>query len=229
LSWRAAAVAARGCGDTCVVENARIADRLDTFAALLELRDANPYTVRAYRGAAATIRGAAVPVAELVRAGRVRELRGIAPGIEARLRELVETGTIAELVALERELAPDLVGLGRYLGLGAKRSIELARALDVRTADELREAAAAGRLRAVPGIGAKTEARLLEALAREGEPRLTQGLLINRGRELVGGATRARGWRSSAPRRTRGRCWPASPSCRRSSPWSKRTRAARSA
>ena len=50
---------------------------------------------------------------------------------------------------------PDLVGLGRYLGLGAKRSVELARALGVRTADELREAAAAGRLRGVPGIGAE--------------------------------------------------------------------------
>jgi hypothetical protein len=33
--------------------------------------------------------------------GRVRELRGIGPGIEARLRELVETGAIAELAGLE--------------------------------------------------------------------------------------------------------------------------------
>jgi DNA polymerase (family 10) len=191
------------------VENAQIADRLDAFASLLELRDANPYTVRAYRRAAGTIRGAAVPVAGLVRSGRVRDLRGIGPGIEARLRELVETGTIAELVELERELAPDLVGLGRYLGLGAKRSVDLARALDVRTADELREAAAAGRLRAVPGIGAKTEARLLEALAREGEPRRAQGLLLNRARELVGGVAAALGgevagdvrrWRDSCER-----------------------------
>jgi DNA polymerase (family 10) len=175
------------------VENARIADRLDAFASLLELNDANPYTFRAYRRAATTIRGAAVPVAELVRSGRVRDLRGIGPGIEARLRELVETGTIAELDELERELAPDLVGLGRYLGLGAKRSVDLARALDIRTADELREAAAAGRLRAVPGIGSKTEAKLLEALAAEGEPRPAQALLLHRARELVGGVAEALG------------------------------------
>jgi DNA polymerase (family X) len=169
------------------VGNAEIADRLDAFASLLELVEGNPYTVRAYRRAAETIRGAAVPVAELVRSGRARELRGIGPGIEARLRELVETGEIAELAELEREVAPDLVGLGRYLGLGAKRSVELARALGVRTADELREAAAAGRLRAVPGIGPKTEARLLDALADEAEPRPRQGLLLNRAWELVGG------------------------------------------
>ena len=173
------------------VENAEIADRLEAFAALLELADANPYTVRAYRRAAETIRGSAAPVAELVRSGRVRELRGIGPGIEARLRELVETGRIAELEELERDIAPDLVGLGRYLGLGAKRSVEVARALGVRTADEFREAAAAGRLAAVPGVGPKTEAKLVEALATGAEPRARRGLLLNRAWELVGGLAEA--------------------------------------
>ena len=168
------------------MDNRRIADRLDAFASLLELADANPYMARAYRRAAETIRATPAPVAELVRDGRVRELRGIGPGIEARLRELVETGAIEELAELERELAPGLVGLGRYLGLSAKRSVEIARALGVRTPDELREAAAAGRLRTVRGIGPKTEARLLEALAREAEPRPQRALLLNRAWELVG-------------------------------------------
>jgi len=175
------------------VENREIADRLDAMASLLELAEANPYSARAYRRAADTIRESPLPVAELVRAGSARQLRGIGPGIEARLRELIETGQIAELEELERELAPDLVALGRYLGLGAKRSIELARSLGVRTAAELREAATDGRLRTVPGIGSKTEARLLEALAREGQPRPRQGLLLNRARELVGGIAEALG------------------------------------
>jgi DNA polymerase (family 10) len=191
------------------VENPDIADRLEAFAALLELGDANPYTARAYRRAAETIRGAPASVAELVRTGRVRELRGIGPGIEARLRELVETGEIAELAELERELAPDLVGLGRYLGLSAKRSVQLARGLGVRTAEELREAAAAGRLRDVPGIGPKIEAQLLEALASEAEPRPNRGLLLHRAWELVGGIAAALGgevagdvrrWRDSCER-----------------------------
>jgi DNA polymerase (family X) len=192
-----------------VDDNPGIADRLDAFASLLELADANPYTARAYRRAAETIRGAPVPVAELVRTGRVRQLRGIGPGIEARLRELVETGTIAELAELERELAPGLIGLGRYLGLGTKRAVEIARALDVRTADELREAIATGGLRDVPGVGPKTEAQLREALAREGEPRPQRGLVLTRARELVHGIAAAldgeaagdvRRWRDSNER-----------------------------
>lgn len=173
------------------MDNAQIADHLDAFASSLELADANPYTARAYRRAADTIRGAAVPVVELVRSGKAQELRGIGAGIEARLGELIDTGEIAELAELQREVSPDLVGLGRFLGLGTKRSIELARSLGARTADDVRQAAADGRLRTVPGIGPKTEARLLSGLAREGEPRPRRGLLLSHGSELVGGIAAA--------------------------------------
>jgi DNA polymerase (family X) len=189
------------------MDNAGIADRLEALASLLELADANPYTARAYRRAADTIRAAPVAVADLVRGGRVRELRGIGPGIEARLRELIATGAIAELAELERELAPGLVGLGRYLGLTARRSIEIARALGVRTPDEFRAAAAAGRLRDVPGIGPKHEARIMAALARESEPRPQRGLLLNVARELVAGIAEALGGEPAGdPRRWRDSC-----------------------
>jgi len=173
------------------VSNNEIADRLEAFAALLELAEANPFTARAYRRAAETIRTTPIAVTELVASGRIRELRGIGPGIESRLRELVATGTIAELAELERELAPDLIGLGRYLGLGAKRSLEVARSLGIRTAEEFREAAEAGRLRGVPGVGPKTEARLLEGLSREPQPR--RGLLLHRSLDLLGNIASALG------------------------------------
>src|SRR5215212_687634 len=189
------------------MENAWIAERLEAFAALLELAEANPYTPRAYRRAAETIRSTPVSVAELVRTGRVRDLRGIGRGIEGRLRELVETGQIAELAELERELAPGLVGLGRYLGLSARRSIEIARALGVSTPEELRDAAAAGRLRSVAGIGPTTEARLLDALAREEAPRPQRGLLLNRARELLAGIASALGGQAAGDvRRWRDSC-----------------------
>jgi DNA polymerase (family 10) len=103
----------------------------------------------------------------------------------------VDTGEIAELAELERELAPDLVGLGRYLGLSARRAVQIARSLDVHNAQQLREAAKGGRLRTVPGIGPKMEARLVEALDRDDEPRARQGILLNRAWELVGGIAEA--------------------------------------
>jgi DNA polymerase (family 10) len=175
------------------VNNADIADRLDAFAAVLELGEANPYTIRAYRRAADTVRHSGLDVAELVAGGRVRELRGIGPGIETKLSELLATGQIAELEELQRDLRPDLVGLGRYLGLSARRAIDIARALDIHTAAGLREAAAEGRLREVPGIGPKIEAQIVSTLARETEARSPQGVWLNRARELVGGIARALG------------------------------------
>src|SRR5919202_2030940 len=163
-------------------DNAAIAARLEAFAVLLYLSGASFYTARAYRRAAETIRETRAPVARMVRDGTIRSLRGIGPGIEARLRELVETGDIAELRELEREVDPELVGLGRLLGLAPKRAVEIGRALGVRTAAEFRAAAEEGRLQSVRGIGPETERKLLEALTR---PRPRRGLLLNRARALT--------------------------------------------
>jgi len=166
-------------------DNATIAERLEAFAALLDLSGASFYTSRAYRRAAETIRSTQAPVAELVAADRIQELSGIGPGIAGRLRELVETGTIAELDELEREVQPELVGLGRFLGVTPKRMVEIGRALEISTAEEFRTAARAGRLTSVPGIGPQTEQRLLAALDREGKPQPQKGLTLNRARALL--------------------------------------------
>src|SRR4051794_41821782 len=77
---------------TARVENAAIADRLDAFASLLELAEANPYTIRAYRRAADPIRGTAAPGAAPLRDGRGRGPRGVGPGAGARARARRETG-----------------------------------------------------------------------------------------------------------------------------------------
>jgi DNA polymerase (family 10) len=164
--------------------NAEIADQLEALAALLDLSGAGYYTSRAYRRAAETIRETKAPIAELVARGRVQELRGIGSGIAGRLSELVETGRIAELEELEREVHPELVGLGRFLGIGPKRMVEIGAALDVSTADEFRAAARAGRLTSVPGIGPQTERRLLAGLERERRPQ-RKGMLLNRARALL--------------------------------------------
>jgi DNA polymerase (family 10) len=166
------------------VDNATVAARLDEYAALLELAGAGYYTYRAYRRAADLIRTTPAQIEDLVRAGRVRELRGVGPGIEARLRELVETGELAELRELERTVSPELAAYGRLLGIGAERAVEIGKALGIRTADELRAAAAEGRLREVPGIGPKTEAKIAAAIER-GVVQPARPVLLHRARALV--------------------------------------------
>jgi len=167
------------------LDNAQIASRLEAFAALLDLAGAGPYTARAYRRAADLIRALPAPVAELVRSGRARELRGIGPGIERRLRELIQTGEIVELRELEREVSPELVGVGRLLGVSVKRMLEIGRMLGVRTLPELRDAAREGRLREVPGVGPETERKLIAALSKEPQRAAPRPLLLNRSRPLL--------------------------------------------
>src|SRR3954451_1333409 len=171
-------------GDTSPVDNAEIARTLDAYAALLDLAGAAHWSVRAYRRAADLIRATPAPVEQLVRNGRARELRGIGPGIERRLRELVETGRLEGLDELEREVEPELVALGRYLALGPQRLVTLGRALGIRSADELRAAAEAGRLREAPGVGPATEAKVLAALSQEPQP-ARRGLTRNRALALA--------------------------------------------
>jgi DNA polymerase (family 10) len=165
--------------------NAEIAEQLESLAALLDLSGSTFYTSRAYRRAAETIRETKAPIAALVAADRVQDLRGIGPGIATRLRELIETGRIAELDELGREVQPELIGLGRFLGVGPKRMVEIGKALGVSSAEEFRIAARAGRLTTVSGIGPQTEQRLLAALEREGKPQPPKGMTLNRSRALL--------------------------------------------
>jgi DNA polymerase (family X) len=167
------------------VDNARLAERLDAFAALLDLNGSGHYTVRAYRRAADLIRTTPADVAALVRAGRARELAGIGPGIETRLRELVETGRIAELDELEAQALPELVGVAALLGVSTKRMRELGHALGIRTLPELRTAAAERRLATVPGIGPKTAAKIEQGLAGLSTARPRRGMTLNRALALV--------------------------------------------
>ncbi|HEY2935349.1 MAG TPA: PHP domain-containing protein [Gaiellaceae bacterium] len=188
-------------------DNAAIADRLEAFAVLLDLAGAGTYSVRAYRRAADIIRSTPVPVADLVRTGEVRRLRGIGASIEARLRELVETGDIAEVAELERETAPELVGFGRLAGIGPKRMADIGRALSVTTLEELREAAEQGRLAEAPGVGPHTERRLRGALSGPGERRPPRSLLLTRAWDLLGPIAKALGGEAAGdPRRWRDEC-----------------------
>src|SRR5947209_4255245 len=163
--------------------NDELAAALDEYAALLDVSGANTYATRAYRRAAGLIRETPADVAALVREGRVRRLRGIGPGIEQRLAELVETGRIAELDELRDSVSIELAAFGRMHGFAAQRFVGIGAALGIRTVSELRAAAERGRLRDVPGIGPSTEASILAAL--DAPPRRSAGsLLLHQAREI---------------------------------------------
>jgi DNA polymerase (family 10) len=148
------------------VHNADIARVFEEIADLLEIDNANPFRVRAYRNAARQVEGMGVPVADMVTKGEdLTELPGIGDDLAAKIKEMVETGKCQSLEKLRKKTPPSVTELLKIPGLGPKRVRALYHELDVQTLEQLARAARDGRIRELPGFGAKTEQTILDAIS----------------------------------------------------------------
>lgn len=144
--------------------NDELAERFELLADLLELDGADAFRLAAYRRAAQRIRESAVSVAGLALEGKAKRLAGIGGTIERKIAELAETGDLEALAKLRTRLPEGLVEVMRVPGLGSKTARRLWAELGVTGLEELRAAAESGRVRELPGLGEKTEARILRSL-----------------------------------------------------------------
>lgn len=147
------------------VQNEDIAAVFDEIADLLEIEADNPFRIRAYRNAARTLRELGQDVRRYVAEGQdLTRLPGIGKDLSAKILEIIKTGQCATLEKLRRQLPADLPELLRLPGLGPKRVHALYHELDIHTLEQLHRAARDGRIRTLPGFGARTEARILQAI-----------------------------------------------------------------
>jgi DNA polymerase (family 10) len=146
--------------------NADVADALDELADVSEILGEQGFRVLAYRRAATRIRETGASIAELALQGTAKELPGIGATIEAKIVELTETGEMAALEKRRAEVPPEVRQFLRLPGLGPKTAARIWRELDVTTLDGLREAAEQQRVRTLQCLGAKSEEKILEALAK---------------------------------------------------------------
>lgn len=151
------------------VDNAEIAELFNRYADLLEIQDANPFRVRAYRNAARVVGASSRGMADLVAEGRdLDELPGIGKDLAAKIATIVRTGALPQLAQLETRVPRALADLMNLPGLGPKRVKLLYRELGIRSFEDLKRAIRTGALQAVPGFGAKTSARIEAALDSRG-------------------------------------------------------------
>ena len=155
------------------MHNADIAAIFEEMADLLEIRNENPFRIRAYRNAARQVEGMGVALADMVANGEdLTELPGIGDDLAAKIQEIVTTGKCKALDKLRKQLPSSVTELLKVPGLGPKRVRILYDQLKVKTASQLAKAAKAGKIRELEGFGAKTEQTILDALtARTAEPR----------------------------------------------------------
>ncbi len=151
------------------VTNSDIAEVLNRIAELLELEGANPFRIRAYRNAARTVTGLSRSIGSMLTEGAdLSELPGIGKDLAAKITEISETGHLRFLDEIEGRTPPGLAKLLGVPGLGPKRVQALYTALGVDDLDKLAAAAKAGKLRRLPGFGAKSEEKILRGLKTRG-------------------------------------------------------------
>jgi DNA polymerase (family X) len=145
------------------VDNLAIARILNEIGDLLEIKNENPFKIRAYRNAAETVAHLGERVAGMTDAER-RGIPGIGKDLAARIGELVDTGASRYHQELLQEFPPTILDLLHLQGVGPKTVALLYHHLGIRTLDDLKQAATEGRIRALKGMGAKKEALILKAL-----------------------------------------------------------------
>jgi DNA polymerase (family X) len=153
--------------------NAQVAEQFDLLADLLELDGEQQFRVLAYRRAAEQIRSNAGPIAQLALDGQAKDLPGIGKTIESKIVQIVESGEIEALTKRKEQIPAGVAEFLRLPALGPKTARRIWQELGITTVGELRQAAEAQRLRALPGLGAKTEERILKALDEKPQEKRT--------------------------------------------------------
>jgi DNA polymerase (family 10) len=142
----------------------QVARILDECGTLLELQGENPFRCQAYHNAARAVEQLEEDLAELVAAGKLRDVRGIGETMLAKITKLVGTGQLEFYDELRAKVPPALVEMLRIPGLGPKKIKAVHEQLSISTIAELKQACADGRVAALRGFGAKTAQKILSGI-----------------------------------------------------------------
>ncbi len=133
---------------------------------ILELKGELVFKTVAYHRAADAIGRSPVDIVSAYRAGTPPAIPGVGKAISDKIGELAATGHMAFHDRLRTEIPASLVELLQIPGLGPKTVRQLHEELGIATVEDLRQAAAAGKIRELRGMSARTEALVLEGIAR---------------------------------------------------------------
>lgn len=143
------------------VTNPQIAEVLFNIATLLEMQQANPYRIAAYRNAARGLLLLPEPASRIIQRGETLTMPGLGQRLRRKITELVTTGRMTFYDDLcEESLPEDVRDLMRVHTVGPRTALRLAGQIGIHTVPELLTAAEAGRLRPYYGFGPRREARI---------------------------------------------------------------------
>jgi DNA polymerase (family 10) len=174
--------------------NEAVAGLLNEYAELLQITGGDPFRARNYAKAARSVAGYPGSVEGLDEKG-LKAIAGVGASIAAKIAEYQATGTIAALEELRRSIPEGVRDLTKVPGLGPKRALQLSRELDIRTVDDLEQAAKSGRLDQLAGFGRKSAERIVHGIEvyRQGHDRVLQDVALGIATTVVDRLITARG------------------------------------
>ena len=149
--------------------NQQLANIFRTIADLMEIKGENIYKILAYRKAADSLSNLGQDVNEIWKQGKLTEVDGVGKAIAEKIDELLTTGHLGFLEKLETEVPASLAALLKVPDLGPKKVALFWKEQGITNLSELEAAARSGKLRNLPGMGDKSEAKIIagiEALGR---------------------------------------------------------------
>jgi DNA polymerase (family 10) len=167
--------------------NKDLAEVFTSIADLLEIKGEIIYKTLAYRKAAESLTDYGRDVNDVWREGGAKGLRqipGVGQAIAEKIDELLTTGKLEFFEKLKKEAPITLIDVLKVSGVGPKKAALFWKQLDIITLDQLKVAAQAGKLRGLPGMGEKSETKILEGIEslsrRSGRTPLGQALPVAR-------------------------------------------------
>lgn len=146
--------------------NQDLAKIFQEMSILLEMKEV-PFKPRAYEYAAYSLESMEEGVNDMYKRGGLKALEdipGVGRGIAEKIEEYIKTGHIKEYEKIKKALPVDITGLSSIEGVGPKLIKLLYQKLKIRTVSDLEEAARAGKVRNLPGMGEKTEQKILRGI-----------------------------------------------------------------
>jgi len=159
------------------MRNIEIARLFNEIADYLEVKDENPFRIRAYRRAAQAIEGLSEDVAAIAEKGLLLDVPGIGKDLAGKIQEYLKRGTVEYLEELRKEIPAGVIELLGIHGVGPKTAKLLYDHKGVDSVDKLEEMAKAGALAALPGIKRRSVENILKGIViwRSGRDRMPLG------------------------------------------------------
>lgn len=147
------------------MNNKQLADTFTLIANLLEIKGEIIYKTLAYRKASESLMGLGRDASEYWKEGKLEDIPGVGKAIAEKIDELLRTGKLEFLEKLKKEVPEELASWLAVPGLGPKKIAMIWKTLGITALSDLETAAKEGKLRDLPGMGAKSESAILEGIA----------------------------------------------------------------